>query len=266
MGFISVMLMTLQRLASLGLPGRIGYTLGLSLWTLLCLPTTPVELAAGYIFSFKTSFSMSTMGKTGGSLAALLLGRNVLRPLIEKWLSKGTSSSLHKHLIQELRDNPIITMSILRAAPLPTPFKIYGLSLFPAELVPFWTYAGIVTGFNALWSLVWVLTSSSASSLAEAVSGGSSSAGPLVAKISALVALLGMCTMFARYAKRRLQPPEEGGVGVVQQTLCAVQASDSCTSSDATEVDGERLSPTTSVAIGARGARRRHSSTCVQTP
>ena len=57
MGAISVMLAALQGLASLGLPGRIGYTLGLSLWTLLCLPTTPVELAAGYIFSFHTSFS-----------------------------------------------------------------------------------------------------------------------------------------------------------------------------------------------------------------
>jgi hypothetical protein len=156
-------------------------------------------------------------------------------------------------------------VSILRAAPLPTPFKIYGLSLFPAELVPFWTYAGIATGFNALWSLVWVLTSSSASSLAEAMSGGSSSVGPLVAKVSALVALLGMCAMFARYAKRRLQPPDEGGVAVAEQTLCAADAADSCASSEATDVDGDLLSLTAAIAGGTRGARRRHSRACERT-
>ena len=34
------------------------------------------------------------------------------------------------------------------AAPLPTPFKIYSLCLFPAELVPFSTYAGIAVVFG----------------------------------------------------------------------------------------------------------------------
>ena len=41
-------------------------------------------------------------------------------------------------------------MSLLRAAPLPTPLKIYGLSLFPAELIPLTSYAGIAITFNLL--------------------------------------------------------------------------------------------------------------------
>lgn len=56
----------------------------------------------------------------------------------------------HNHLLSELREHPIQTMSLLRAAPLPTPLKIYGLSLFPAELIPLTSYAGIAITFNLL--------------------------------------------------------------------------------------------------------------------
>ena len=54
----------------------------------------------------------------------------------------------HNHLLRELREHPIQTMSLLRAAPLPTPLKIYGLSLFPAELIPLTSYAGIAITFS----------------------------------------------------------------------------------------------------------------------
>lgn len=96
-------------------------------------------------------------------------------------------------------------MSILRAAPLPTPFKLYGLSLFPAELVPWSTYAGIALTFNSLWSLVWVLTGSSASNLQDALAaGGNSSVGALAGKLSGVFVLCASFAMFSRYAKRKL--------------------------------------------------------------
>ena len=60
------------------------------------------------------------------------------------------STPRHRHLLRELREHPIQTMSLLRAAPLPTPLKIYGLSLFPAELIPLTSYAGIAITFNLL--------------------------------------------------------------------------------------------------------------------
>ena len=84
-------------------------------------------------------------------------------------------------------------MSILRAAPMPTPFKIYGLCLFPEELVPISSYAVVALAINFAWSLVWSLTGSSASSLQEAVSGtggGERSMAALVAKLFTVAALL----------------------------------------------------------------------------
>ena len=153
MAFLSVLLHVLQSLRSLGLAGRIGYVIGLSLWTLLCLPTTPIELASGFIFPLWLSTMMSVVGKTAGSLLALILGRRLLKPLMTRLLA--ANSSLHNHLINELRERPIQTMSIMRAAPIPTPFKIYGLCLLPADLVPVSTYSVVALIVNSAWSLVW---------------------------------------------------------------------------------------------------------------
>lgn len=209
MSALTVLVATLSSLSSLGWPGRVGYIIGLSLWTMLCLPTTPVELAAGYSFGVGASAGMSAFGKTIGSIAALLVGRRLLKPLITRWFVayQKTNGPLHRHLLRELQENPIQTMSTLRAAPLPTPFKIYGLSLFPVELVPLSTYACIALTFNSLWSLVWSLAGSSASSLQEAMEGNSSVAG-VAARLSGLAVLFGLFTMFGRYAKAQLNVPE----------------------------------------------------------
>ena len=48
---VAPVLEALENLSKLGLPGQIGYVLALSAWTALCLPTTPIELTAGFCFS-----------------------------------------------------------------------------------------------------------------------------------------------------------------------------------------------------------------------
>lgn len=209
MPVLTVIVQTLAGLSSLGWPGRVGYVFGLAVWTLLCLPTTPIELAAGFssLGGVCTSAGLSAVGKTLGSLAALLIGRRLLKPLITRWMSHKINGPLHRHLLRELQENPIQTMSILRAAPLPTPFKIYSLSLFPVELVPLSTYACIALTFNSLWSLVWSLAGSSASSLQEALEGNSSVAG-VAARLSGVAVLFGLFTMFGRYAKASLNVPD----------------------------------------------------------
>ena len=106
---IQPVLTAIQGLHNLGAMGRVGYVVGLSMWTLLCLPTTPVELAAGFIFPTASSSVMSALGKTFGSLAALLIGRRLLKPLITRTLAKSSKGKLHQHLLRELRENPIQT-------------------------------------------------------------------------------------------------------------------------------------------------------------
>ena len=196
-------------LKSLGFAGRIGFVSSLTLYTALCLPTTPVELASGFVFPLWESTAMCVLGKTLGSMLALIIGRRLLKPIVSNLLVRSVGSAVYQHVISELKTRPIQTMSILRAAPLPTPFKIYGLSILPTELVPAWTYAFIAVCFNSCWSLVWSLAGSSAqdaSGLADAKAKGG-----LYVKLFFLVGLFGMCVQFARFAKAQLQLPNASG-------------------------------------------------------
>jgi len=219
-GFLTVLIHVLQGLKTLGLAGHIGYVAGLSIWTFLCLPTTPIELASGFIFpSLWLSTLMSVAGKTIGSVIALVVGRRLLKPLIARVLS--ANNNLLQHLINELRERPIQTMSMLRAAPLPTPFKIYGLCLMPAELVPVSTYLVVALCINSVWSLVWTLTGSSASSLQDAVSGSGSSRGALVAKLLTIGCLMVAFASFTRFAKAQLLRPVSDAPAPLNERLTA---------------------------------------------
>jgi len=254
MKLLEIMFGMLSKLKSFGWMGQAGYVLGLGVWTLLCLPTTPVELAAGFVFPTVSSTGLSALGKTVGSLAALVLGRRLLKPLIQRWLL--SSGPVHRRLIRELRENPILTMSLLRATPgLPTPFKIYGLSMFPSELVPLSTYAGIALTFNSAWSLVWSLTGSSASSLQD-LSNGNSSGAALASKLSLLTMVFLLCTIFARYAKSQLDFTEDI-VHATDEPTVAVDATAQPNPKVATSMRSrrERLSGDGSAEGGGRSAR-----------
>ncbi len=102
--------------------------------------------------------------------------------------------------MSELRERPLQTIGLLRAAPLPTPIKIYGLSLLPPELVPAPTFFWACLVINTAWSFLWSLTGSSASSLQDALSGSHSRAS-LFAQFSALAVLFGLLAAGSRYAK-----------------------------------------------------------------
>ena len=114
---VAPVLEALEHLSKLGLPGQIGYVLALSAWTALCLPTTPIELTAGFCFSKHVAMITSASGKTLGNVLALFLGRTFLQPLILRQLdSRPSWRRYHKHLLRELHELPIQTMSTLRAA------------------------------------------------------------------------------------------------------------------------------------------------------
>ena len=206
---VAPVLEALEHLSKLGLPGQIGYVLALSAWTALCLPTTPIELTAGFCFSKHVAMITSASGKTLGNVLALFLGRTFLQPLILRQLdSRPSWRRYHKHLLRELHELPIQTMSTLRAAPMPTPFKLYALSIFPPELVTMRRYLLIAVFFNTMWSGVWVLAGSSAGSIANIIAGKASedSTANLVSKVVMAICLFGCFSMFSRFASAQLKP------------------------------------------------------------
>lgn len=68
-----------------------------------------------------------------------------------------------------------------------------------------------------MWSCVWSLTGSSASSLQDALSGNGTSAGGSVAKLSGLLVAFGVMVLVSRYAKTQLEPPASPLLRVIPQ-------------------------------------------------
>ena len=122
------------------LKGRLGllaYSGFLCVWTTLALPTTPIEIVAG--FSFKNnvvgSSVASTAGKTTGAVIAFIIGRWLMAPLSRlrgKAPGPGGGSALVvsggfvgrfgeliKRLEQAIVLRPVQTIGMIRAAPIP---------------------------------------------------------------------------------------------------------------------------------------------------
>ncbi|KAL3911698.1 MAG: hypothetical protein SGPRY_008599 [Prymnesium sp.] len=162
------------------LKGRLGlmaYSAFLCFWTTLALPTTPLEMIAGFNFSLAGSTVAGMVGKTCGSVLAFVIGRSMLGPgkRLLNWFQgkppKATRSpsSVEIALEDALRKRPVQTIGMIRVAPLPSALK---------------PRAG-----------------NSASNLQEALNGGgegSNSQKQLVMQFTVLAVLLGGLLIFSR--------------------------------------------------------------------
>lgn len=206
--------------------GVVYYALFLTLWTVACLPTTPLEIAAGYTFSSVSSVTASVVGKTAGSLGAFMLGRTFISPVLARrraaaaaaaaaWDAAHPNANHHhcrwgrlekltSHLQHALLGAPAETIAMVRASPTPIAIKNYGLSLLPAHVVPTSLFGAVTVAVNVPYSVAWSLTGSSASSLQDAVSGEGTHSGVVAAKACALVLLLSGLGGFAHYCKSQL--------------------------------------------------------------
>ena len=62
------------------------------IWVMLCIPTTPLELAAGYSFGFGWGFVVDSIGKLLGACASFFVGRHCLRTLVVRQCLEGSGS------------------------------------------------------------------------------------------------------------------------------------------------------------------------------
>mmetsp|Transcript_20810 Transcript_20810/g.61554 ORF Transcript_20810/g.61554 Transcript_20810/m.61554 type:complete len:257 (-) Transcript_20810:260-1030(-) len=189
------------------------YSVFLCVWTICCLPTTPLEIAAGFVFMPVASVVASVAGKTVGSVVSFTLGRVFLSPLLARTPAgiapsgRGVVARTRRltHQLQHmLATHPAQTIAMVRASPMPIFLKNFGLSLMPADVVSTSLFAGVTLIVNIPYSIAWSLTGHSAGSLQEAVSGEGAPRGPVLAKLGVLVALFAFLGLFARYAKRTL--------------------------------------------------------------
>ncbi|KAK3283089.1 hypothetical protein CYMTET_9200 [Cymbomonas tetramitiformis] len=186
----------------------IVYALILATWTTLCLPTTPFEVAAGFIYGIKTGLATATVGRVAGCCMAFTIGRAVVGPdRVRSWIeSKG-----HKGLLYSLQRvasrRPIAAVWLVQCAYLPAALKAYGLSTAGGVRLNMFAAACTCTGLP--FTLLWATTGSSASSLTEAMNGGGGLTGasaiwkPVLMGF-ALVALLAVLVIIGMAAKSGL--------------------------------------------------------------
>ena len=135
---LDVLVETLDGLNSSAWPG--AHIFGPA-WTAPRLPTTPIE---SYAY---TSSALGVHPHVGAGRRPARWWRWASPAKPPHGCSASSNSQLHQHLERaQAPANP--DHEHPRAAPMPTPFKIYGLSLMPAELVPIQSYAIVALLIN----------------------------------------------------------------------------------------------------------------------
>jgi len=152
-----------QTLEAVERAGNFGFVLLLCFFFVvvcLSLPTTPIELSAGFMYGAVWGCVAGVIGKTVGCLIAFLLART----LGEKWGLK-VPQALESRL-GALKSQPLMTMIGIRVAPLPLGLKNYGLAMCN---VPAASYVMASLVVNIPFSCLWASLGSSCHSLGDAL-------------------------------------------------------------------------------------------------
>mmetsp|Transcript_35522 Transcript_35522/g.81353 ORF Transcript_35522/g.81353 Transcript_35522/m.81353 type:complete len:310 (-) Transcript_35522:92-1021(-) len=137
-----------------------------SAYVCLALPSTPVEIATGFMYGPFWGSVCGTVSKTVGSTLAFFIGVQLGRQVLSDDAPSKVPAVLRPRLAA-LQDQPCLTMIGIRLAPLPLAVKNYGLALCRVPIGPY-ILASLVV--NTPFSVLWALTGASCHSLLDALS------------------------------------------------------------------------------------------------
>lgn len=161
--FESFVITLFTGLQDAGALGIIFYGIGFTLWVFLTVPSTLVELCAGFIWGAPLATAVGACAKTIGCTLTFLLGRKIgtqrnwkaPQVLLNRWPSG-------EHQIART----LLFIFVMRFAPLPLAMKNIGLALIPE--VTWWEFVFATGIWNIATSSLWSVLGGSASSLLEA--------------------------------------------------------------------------------------------------
>merc|ERR1712232_804702 len=120
--FTMLLHMVFAFLEGAGWWGFAGLIIGFTICVCFALPSTPIEIAAGYLYGPIWGTVCGSVSKTAGSTVAFLVGR-----LLGQRFGYEVPGALADKL-SALQDRPFMTMVGIRVAPLPLAVKNYGLA------------------------------------------------------------------------------------------------------------------------------------------
>jgi uncharacterized membrane protein YdjX (TVP38/TMEM64 family) len=138
----------------------------LALWLTCLLPTSLLEIAAGYVFGFFWATVWSTAGKVAGSVLSYWIGR-CARSWVRRMILADDTSKEHGYLRGleiAMTEEPGRTCLALRLAYVPEAIQNYVPAIFDAPFLPFLL---ATTGGSAVYAALWANLGASIGDVAE---------------------------------------------------------------------------------------------------
>lgn len=175
----------------------------MALWVVGFVPSTPLELALGFIFGVRTGYIVVLTGKTLGCGVSFLLARTVAF----YWAQRTFGQHRFLHAIDDaVRQAPWRTCLALRIALIPIALKNYGLALLSVRARHFF---GSLIGWELLNSVVLVYAGAIAGDLGSLLRGDSpKSAGQVVAMAVGCGVTVLVMVSASRFASAALREAE----------------------------------------------------------
>lgn len=148
-----------------GTLGIVIYTAAFSLWVVLCMPSTILEILPGFLFGTWTGFGVCMVGKNVGSFAAMILGRTLLAGVMQE---KAKEWPLLDGIKIAIQKQGFMMILLVRTVMMPIAIKNYGLAAIgvPASMN---ISAAVLSGIP--FCFMWVYVGSTTKSLVEIVEG-----------------------------------------------------------------------------------------------
>jgi len=151
-----------------GTLGVIIYMLAFTIWVVLCMPSTILEILPGFLFGTKTGFVVCMVGKNLGSFIAMVLGHTLLAGYVRE---KAKEWPLLEGIKVAIKQQGFLMILMVRTVMMPIAIKNYGLAAID---VPATTNISAAVLSGIPFCFMWVYIGSTTKDIVEIVEGNKS--------------------------------------------------------------------------------------------
>ncbi|ETI43068.1 hypothetical protein F441_11855 [Phytophthora nicotianae CJ01A1] len=181
--------------------GTLGVILAFWVAIPLCLPATALEMVAGSLFGVPHAVVVITVGKTGGSTLAFLLGRSMGKEMIGGYLrTKFPTFRAFSEVLNSPSWKPVL---LYQLSSIPNLVKIYSLAITHVSVARFVVSSAVG---NLPHAVLWAYIGEQATDIAAILSGETKiTTSRMVMVVTGLSLTVLAITFLVVYTKRQLQ-------------------------------------------------------------
>ncbi|KAK1941257.1 TVP38/TMEM64 family membrane protein [Phytophthora citrophthora] len=181
--------------------GTLGFILVFWIAVPLCLPSTALEMVAGSLFGVPHAVFVITVGKTGGSTLAFLLGRSMGKEMIGGYLrTKFPTFRAFSEVLNSPSWKPVL---LYQLSSIPNVVKIYSLAITHVSVARFAVSSAVG---NVPHAVLWAYIGEQATDIAAILTGETKMTTSRMVMVVTGVSLTVLAiTFLVVYTKRQLQ-------------------------------------------------------------